>query len=126
MRMMEGMRMEREGRIVSSTEGCKWGWWKGWGWLWTSRLMHDLLFLLIWVAYEESRTANQKPENLRFCAPFNKRTFIGRNPARIFNQRGEEFLKQKSNAQWILLKLSGSVLRVSNSELFSSGNILFI
>ena len=52
------------------------------------------------MAYEESQTANQKPGNLKFCAPLNERTLIGQN-----------FLKE-----WIKQEIK-SVFRLSESDL---------
>ena len=41
------------------------------------------------MAYAESRTANQKPGNLKFCAPFNEQTLIGLNLIWDIQKEGE-------------------------------------
>ena len=53
------------------------------------------------VAYAEFQAANQKSGNLKFYTPFNKRTFIGRNPVGI-SKKGKDRIKQKSKCPlWI-------------------------
>ena len=52
------------------------------------------------MAYAESRTANQKPENLKFSTLFNK-TLIGRNLVGISKKREKEQIKQEKCAHWI-------------------------
>ena len=44
--------------------------------------------------FAEFQTANQKPGNLKFCATFNERTPIGRNPVGIFKKSSKERIKQ--------------------------------
>ena len=42
----------------------------------------------------ESRTANQKPGNLKCCAPFNERTLIGQNLVGISKKREKSGLSR--------------------------------
>ena len=101
---------------------------------WISRFILDLLFILIislhpgnFIKFNQSRgvyvksqTANKKPANHKFCAQFNGRTLIGRNPVEIFKKRGKEQIKQKKCSQWIFRwsnrYLKYPILRWSSSD----------
>ena len=63
------------------------------------------------VAYAESQTANQKPENLNFSAPYNKRTLIGRNPIGISKKRGKRALSRNQMCPRWIFRLSDLYLR---------------
>ena len=76
------------------------------------------------VAYAESQTANQKPENLNFSAPYNERTLIGRNPIGMYKKRGKWCIKQKSNVSTVDIQIKRSVFKVSSVKLNSSFLIL--
>ena len=62
------------------------------------------------LSYAESRTANRKPGNLKFCAPFNERIFIGRNPVDI--------QKEEQSVFTVDIQIKRSVLRVSNPKIY--------
>ena len=62
----------------------------------------------------------QKPVNFKLCTPFNERALIGRNPVGKSKKRGKERIKQKSKVFTVDIQIKQSVLRVSNSEVFSS------
>ena len=53
--------------------------------------------------YTESLSANQKPGNLKFSAPFNK-------------------MKQKSKVSTVNIQINRLVLKVFNFKVYSSGN----
>ena len=60
------------------------------------------------MAYAEFRTTNQKSVNLKFCTPFNERTFIGRNPGKIPKMREKKRIKQKSKVSTVDIEVKRS------------------
>ena len=76
------------------------------------------------MAYAESRTANQKPGSLKFCAPFNDEiTIIGLNVVGIFKMREKSRLSRTLKVSTLDIEIKRSELRVSNSKVPSSNII---
>ena len=75
------------------------------------------------MAYAESRTANQKPGSLKFCAPFNEITIIGLNVVGIIKMREKSRLSRKLKVSTLDIEIKRSELRVSKSKVPSSNII---
>ena len=75
------------------------------------------------MAYAKSRTADQKPGNLKFCAPFNEITSIGLNVVGIIKMREKSRLSRKLKVSTLDIEIKRSELRVSNSKVPSSNII---
>jgi len=69
------------------------------------------------VVYAESRTANQKPQIVKFCAPFNGITLLSWNPVGISKKREKSGLAEVSTVN-IQIKWIGTM--GPNSKVFSS------
>ncbi len=74
------------------------------------------------IKFIESETANQKPVNNKFYAPFNQTTRIGRTPVEISEKREESGISRNQKCRHrVDIQTKRSVIKVSNSKVFSSG-----